>query len=221
MMLVRTFVYGMPSSGATFVAWTMSQSPRTIGLLDICRTQIPEVGDLPPGRDVVLKDNPARRRGYSESLRRFRPDRVVMVSRDPDAIRESLTRRYRAANQPNLFLPGGLEAIDDGFRRFDAAMSLRRHDSVVEYEDVADGDQALERPLLDIAVQNHLRCRWCRPNTHPARWGLGGLRVPGATRGELKLLTMVVRYYGKALDGGRRGLKLFKAARLHLPPLLT
>jgi hypothetical protein len=214
---MRTFIYAMPSSGATFVAWTMSQSPRTIGLLDMCQGEIPEPRNFPPRFDVVLKDTVGSDRPYNDWLRIFKPDRVVIVTRDLARVEQSLVRRYCESGHPIRFLRRGAKSIRRLARMLSAEIRRNSHDEIVRYEDVAASDPDLSRPLMDIAVQNHLHCRWCRNNAIPARWAFGGICVDGMSKVEGTFLYRVVRYYGEVLSGARKWRRVFVGTEMYVP----
>ena len=217
--MMRTFLYAMPSSGATYVAWTMSQSPRTIGLLDFAMGLVPNPTRFPARFDVVAKDTAGSKRSYVDWLRIFKPDRVVIVTKDPSAIRKSIIRRYSKSLHPVRFLPGGIASITRRFRALQAAIDLNRHDEIVRYEDVVASKPELPRSLREIAVQNHLHCEWCRSNSVPTHWHFGGIHVKNMSDGETTLLFRTVRYYGQALSGHRYKRRLFVGSGLYMPPL--
>jgi len=214
---VRTLLYAMPSSGATYVAWTMAQKERTIGILDVCKGNAIQASECPHGLDVVVKDTAGgvKRRRYEKWLSVYKPDRVVLVIRDEKAIRESIIRRYRVARVPERFLFRGLNSVDELFKEMDAVLAAGVHDEVINYEDVAANDEPLHRSLFQIAVDNHLYCEWCRYNSRPQRWGFGGIHVP---KSEEALLFHVIRYYGVVLCGSSRLRNQFVKAGMYVPP---
>ena len=217
--MMRTFLYAMPSSGASYVAWTMSQSPRTIGLLDFAGGRVPDPTRFPARFDVVAKDTISSHRSYMDWLRIFKPDRVVIVTKNPSTVRKSLIRRYNESRHPNRFLPGGIATIPKRFRKLQAAIELNRHDEIVRYEDVVASNPEMPRSLMEIAVQNHLHCEWCRKNAIPARWHIGGIRVKNMTAKALTFLSWTVRHYGEVLSGQRSRRRIFAGSGLYVPPL--
>lgn len=214
---MRTFLYSMPSSGGTFVAWTLCKTARTLGLLDMCVGPVPEPSWFPAGMDVIAKDTVGSTRHYKQWIDTFQPDRVVIVRRNPNDVRASMTRRYTESKVPGRFLPDGTESIDRLFGRLRRAVRYGCHDDVLEYEEVV-ATSSPSRSLMDIAIQNHLHCEWCRPNYYPQRWSFGGIRTSGGGLADERLIWHVVRYYGKALGGARRVRRMFARNGFYLPP---
>lgn len=217
---MRTFLCGVPSSGATFVAWTMSQSPGTLGLLDMCIGEIPRDSDFPSRLDVVIKDTVGSGRPHEEWLARFKPDRVVIITRNEARTRESMIRRYNASANPGRFLRHGEATIDAIYQEFHRVVGLNQHDEIVRYEDIVASKPELPRSLMEIAVQNHLNCEWCRWNAQPARWGFGGIHLHKMTKTEVVLLFRTIRYYGTALLGYCKWRHKFIVSGMYVPPLL-
>ncbi|MHC4402960.1 MAG: hypothetical protein ACYTG0_25140 [Planctomycetota bacterium] len=214
---MRTFLCGLPSSGATFVAWTMCQSHKTLGLLDMCQGEVPRDSYFPSRFDVLVKDTVGSGRAYEGWLERFKPDRVLIVTRDESYCRQSMLRRYREAANPSRFLKRGQASIDAICRESERIIGLNRHHEIIKYEQVVASNPELPRSLMNIAVQNHLHSDWCRWNALPVRWGFGGIHLNGMSDVEIMLLFRTIRYYGTALLGFRKWRHKFLPHGMYLP----
>lgn len=122
---MRLLVYGMQSSGATAFTLFLAQRPDCLALVDIQNNfAAPRVRtDL----DMVAKVVVTTAYPLPVHMERFRPDRVVLVLRDPRDNYQSLrTKQYR--NYSGL--------IDEKFAIIDQVFADRRHfDAVIAYED--------------------------------------------------------------------------------------
>lgn len=94
---MKTLVYGMQSSGASFVAFCLAQKPNTIAVVDLfCREEAPTLDGEADGCDVVLKCVVNTIVPFQKQLERFRPDRVLLVTRNVDDVAASLgAKPYR------------------------------------------------------------------------------------------------------------------------------
>jgi len=122
---VRLLVYGMQSSGSTAFTLFLAQRADCLALVDVPNNfAAPRVTtDL----DMVTKVVITTAYPLAVHIERFRPDRVVLLLRDPRANYASLrSKAYR--NYSGL--------IDEKFLILDQVFAERAHfDAVIEYED--------------------------------------------------------------------------------------
>lgn len=189
----RILVYGMPSSGASYVAWCLSSNPNEIVLPDLYGSIAPDASHF-DGLDVILKVCVGKRGTLEDCVRAFRPDRTILVLRDEAAVRDSLMRRWASARRPRAFLNCGPRDVSRLLRIMRHAIAARDlWDEALIYGNFADQQIVPERDLWDIVETNWRLCEWCRDNHRPQKWGIGGIKQPGMTRRELDSIRRGVR----------------------------
>lgn len=130
---MRLLVHGMQSGGATAFAQVLAQRPGCVALVDIPNNfAAPRVTT---GVDFVAKAVVTTAYPLEVHVERFRPDKVVLLLRDPRDNYESLrTKPYRNFS--------GL--IDEKFQILEQLYGQSyRFDAVLHYEDLVARDPAL------------------------------------------------------------------------------
>jgi len=124
---MRLLVYGLQASGATTFAMLLAQRPGCVALVDI--PFMYAAPRLVTGRDVVAKCVVTTAYPLPVHVERFRPDRVLLLVREPAVNYASLSgKAYRNYN--------GL--IDEKFAFLEQVFAARSGiDTVVAYEDAA------------------------------------------------------------------------------------
>jgi hypothetical protein len=127
---MRLLVHGMQSSGATLFTYFLAQRPGCLALVDILNNYA--APRLETDLDAVAKCVVTTAYPIATHQERFRPDRTILLLRDPRDNYVSLsTKPYR--NHSGL--------IDEKFTLLDALFADRdRFDAVVHYEDFMDRD---------------------------------------------------------------------------------
>lgn len=130
---MKLLVYGMQSSGATAFTLFLAQRPDCLALVDIPNTYAAPRVD--PPMDMVAKAVVTTAYPPAVHIERFRPDKTVLLLRDPRDNYQSLkTKPY--ANLSGL--------LDEKFQLMDQVFAERaQFDAVVEYEDVVARDPAV------------------------------------------------------------------------------
>lgn len=130
---MRLFVHGMQSSGATAFTLFLAQRPDCLALVDILNNYAaPEVET---DKDMVVKAVVTTAHPLEEHVARFRPDRTILVLRDPRDNYQSL----RTKNYSNL--SGTMEEKFAIIERL--FLGRDRFDAVVHYEDFVAQDPAV------------------------------------------------------------------------------
>jgi hypothetical protein len=122
---MRLLVYGMQSSGATAFTLFLAQRPDCLALVDILNNfAAPRVNTA---MDMVVKVTMTTAYPLAVHMERFRPDKIVLLLRDPHDNYQSLkTKNYR--NYSGL--------IEEKFLILDQVFAERdRFDAVIHYED--------------------------------------------------------------------------------------
>lgn len=130
---MKLLVHGMQSSGATAFTLFLAQRPDVLALVDIPNNfAAPRVD---PPLDMVVKAVITTAYPIDVHVERFRPDRTILLVRDPRANYRSLsTKPYR--NHSGL--------IDEKFAVLEQVYADRhRFDAVIAYEDFVVGDRAV------------------------------------------------------------------------------
>lgn len=127
---MRLLVHGMQSSGATAFTLFLAQRPDCLALVDIPNNFAAPRLDTPV--DTVAKVVVTTAYPLAVHMERFRPDRIVLLLRDPRDNYISLrTKNYR--NYSGL--------IDEKFLILDQLFAERaRFDAVIRYEDFVARD---------------------------------------------------------------------------------
>lgn len=125
---MRLLVHGMQSSGATAFTQVLAQRPGCIALVDIPNNYA--APRVTTGLDFVAKAVITTAYPLDVHVERFRPDKVVLLLRDPRDNYESLrTKDYRHRS--------GL--MEEKFQMLEALfVQRRRFDAVIHYEDLVE-----------------------------------------------------------------------------------
>lgn len=137
---MRLLVHGMQSSGATAFTQMLAQRPGCLALVDIPNNYAaPRVRT---DRDFVAKAVITTAFPLATHVERFRPDKIVLLLRDPRDNYVSLsTKEYRHFS--------GL--MDEKFLILEQLFALRAHfDAVIHYEDVVARDPAVLAQISDL-----------------------------------------------------------------------
>ena len=130
---MKLLVHGMQSSGATSFALFLAQRPDCLALVDIANNfAAPRI--VPP-MDMVAKTVVTTAYPWAVHVERFRPDRTILLLRDPrDNYASLATKNYR--NYSGL--------IDEKFLLADQIFAERgRFDTTILYEDFVARDPAV------------------------------------------------------------------------------
>lgn len=134
---MRILVHGMQSSGATAFTLFLAQRPDCLALVDIPNNFAAPRLDTPVDApvDMVAKVVVTTAYPLAVHMERFRPDRIVLLLRDPRDNYISLqTKNYR--NYSGL--------MDEKFLLLDQLFAEReRFDAVIRYEDFVKRDPAV------------------------------------------------------------------------------
>lgn len=130
---MKLLVHGMQSSGATSFTLFLAQRPDCLALVDIANNFA--APRIEPAIDMVAKTVVTTAYPWEVHVERFRPDRTILVLRDPrDNYASLATKNYR--NHSGL--------IDEKFLLADQIFAGRsRFDLVVHYEDFVARDPAV------------------------------------------------------------------------------
>lgn len=137
---MKLLVHGMQSSGATALTLFLAQRPDTLALVDVPNNfAAPRVN---PPLDMVVKTVITTAYPLAVHIERFRPDKTVLLLRDPRANYQSLsTKNYRHYS--------GL--MDEKFLLLDHMFAQRESfDAVIEYEDFVARDPAVRTALTAL-----------------------------------------------------------------------
>jgi hypothetical protein len=136
---MRLLIHGMQSSGATAFTLFLAQRPECLALVDIPNNFA--APRLSTQLDVVAKVVVTTAYPLAVHVERFRPDRTILLLRDPRDNYQSLrTKNYR--NYSGL--------IEEKFQILEQLFLARqRFDAVIEYEDFVARDPAV---LVQLAA---------------------------------------------------------------------
>ncbi|CAO3363301.1 hypothetical protein [Azospirillum melinis] len=134
---MRLLVHGMQSSGATAFTLFLAQRPDCLALVDVLNNYAAPRVETP--MDMVVKTVVTTAYPLAVHAERFRPDRTLLLLRDPRDNYQSLrSKHYR--NHSGL--------IDEKFALLDRLFIERaRFDAVVHYEDFVARDPAVSAAL--------------------------------------------------------------------------
>ncbi len=165
---MKTLVYGMQSGGASFVTFCLAQRPNTIAVVDLfCREEAPSLDEEAGRHDVILKCVVNTGVSLQTQIERFRPDRLVLATRNIDDVAASLeTKPYRDL--------GGAIRQKLAIYRDTLLRRLRLFDEVLAYERHAAEPPTICRGQREILDFNAAHSHWCR-RFFGRKWGFGGL----------------------------------------------
>ena len=166
--LLKTLVYGMQSGGASFVTWRLAQRPGTIAVIDLfCREEAPCLDEEATGHDVILKCVVNMLVPLETQIERFRPDRLVLVTRNIDDLTRSL------AGKPYRDLGGSMEAKLAVYQNI-LFRGLPLFHQVISYERIAAHALETRRTVQEVVEFSKSRSAWCG-KFYGHKWGVGGL----------------------------------------------
>lgn len=222
---MRLFVYGMQTSGASLTTYLLGQVSDSLVLVDLYSYEVMPAIEAPEARYVIGKAVITTTHSLDDHLRSFRPDRTILLLRDPLQNYVAL-RRKQYANEDG--------ALEDKFRLLNELFLQRdRFDLVLRYEDVVGDPQgvvtalrgigfpaslehyALPRSREEITSYNLHHSAWCRERFGRG-WSFGNIHgdrmqqslvhkhVPRAVQEAVsELCPDVVAYYAAAEGAGR------------------
>jgi hypothetical protein len=125
---MRVLLYGLQSSGASVLAFTLAQKPDSLAFVDIWNTYAaPEISAV--NQDIVAKVVVTTAFGLEMHRRRFRPDATILVLRHPCDTYDSLFGKSYA-NENGL--------VDEKFSLLDGVFRAgTEFDHILYYEDFA------------------------------------------------------------------------------------
>ena len=134
---MRLLVYGMMSSGASAFTLVLAQRPGCLALVDVINNYAAPRIDTT--LDMVVKVKITTAYPLAVHVERFRPDRVILLLRDPrDNYASLATKSYR--NHSGL--------IDEKFLIADQVFAERQcFDAVIAYEDFIARDPSVAEKL--------------------------------------------------------------------------
>jgi hypothetical protein len=169
---MRVFVYGMQSSGASLATYLLGQIPEAVVLVDLYSYELMPAIEAPQATHVIGKAVVTTSHTMAEHVESFRPDRSILLLRDPVQNYVALSRKGYAHDDGQL---------DDKFRRLNEVFQQRQSfDLVLRYEDVvANPPQvvaalrrigfpasldmwAFPRSRDEITAYNLQHSSWCR-----------------------------------------------------------
>lgn len=138
---MRLLIHGMQSSGATAFTQVLAQRPGCVALIDIPNNFAAPRVSTP--LDFVAKAVITTAYPLAVHVERFRPDRTVLLLRDPrDNYASLLTKPYRHFS--------GL--MHEKFQILDQLFQERsRFDAVIHYEDLVARDPAIMATMAAIS----------------------------------------------------------------------
>lgn len=197
---MRILIYGMQSSGASLITYFLAQKKNTLALMDLRNTVLaPSEGNFSDftNGDILLKCVVTSRYTFKEHLDSFRPNKTVLVLRNPCDNFTSLKTKHRYKNESG--------SVRDKFLRLNEEfMARNRFNVVISYEDfLRDHEQTVQamlavgisaqpnyyefgRSIIEIKTFNRTNSRWCKEN--PRRWGAGNIHHQSAFKLDKKLI---------------------------------
>ncbi|WP_448192471.1 hypothetical protein [Azospirillum sp. sgz301742] len=137
---MRLLVHGMQSSGATAFTLFLAQRPDCLALVDVLNNYAAPRVDTP--LDMVVKVAVTTAYPIAVHMERFRPDKVLLLLRDP-------RDNYQSLRTKNYCNHSGL--IDEKFLIIDQLFAERhRFDAVIEYEDFVARAPSVMQTLADL-----------------------------------------------------------------------
>lgn len=165
---MRTLIWAMQSSGGSYVAYTMGQH-ECICIPDLWYLHWPsKFRDVPREMDIIVKATMNINKPIGRHIDILKPDRLVLVTRDVGAIRNSLEGKQHRDY-------GG--TVDQKIDLYMKVLKYQLHffDEIIPYERVLYKNPPIQRSLDEVVEFNCRNSTWCM--THWLdRWGLGGLK---------------------------------------------
>lgn len=162
---MRTLLYGLQSSGASYVTWCRCQDSNTIGIIDLWNRQRAPLAQVFGDSSVVMKATIGKVWSLEDHVTRFQPDKTILVTRELKANLASLRAKPYGKDGGSIKEKVAIyQALDrDSF------------DEVICFEEFLLGTPLPERNLEEILRFNKEHSAWCRKHFLNG-WGFGGLR---------------------------------------------
>ena len=167
---MKTLVYGMQSSGASYITWRLSQDPNTISVLDLfAHASAPAFNLEHKSHDVIVKCAAVTLYGLDDQIECFAPDRLILVTRKMKDVVQSLsTKPYRNY--------GGLVSQKCEVFKREVSKHKADFDEVIAYEDICKIPFVPTRSVGEIVEFNIAHSKWCAANFNIA-WGTGNIHA--------------------------------------------
>jgi hypothetical protein len=181
---MRLFIYGMQSSGASLATYLLGQVRDAVVLVDLYSYAVMPAIDAPQAEHVIGKAVVTTTHSFEDHVRSFRPDKSILLLRDPVQNYVALSRKAYANDD------GTLEAK---FRRLNEVFRGRSaFDVVLRYEDIVAAPArvvtmlqqigfpasvdlyAFPRSREEITEYNVRHCEWCR-DRFGRGWSFGNI----------------------------------------------
>ncbi|HSJ16262.1 MAG TPA: hypothetical protein VK939_17785 [Longimicrobiales bacterium] len=139
---MRIFIYGMQNSGASLTTYLLGQVADAVVLVDLYSYEVMPAIDAPHAAHVIGKAVITTTHDLDDHFASFRPDRSILLLRDPAQNYVALSRKEYADNDGTL---------DEKFRRLEEVFRQRaRFDLVLKYEDVVTDSEGVVQALRGI-----------------------------------------------------------------------
>jgi len=125
---MKTLIYGMQSSGASFFSYFMGQNENSVAIIDLYNRNL--APSLDCEKDIVLKCVVTTLYTWEDHRDSFKPDKAVLFLRNPFDNYISLIGKPGWRNENGT--------VDNKFRRLNEDFCQReKFDAIVKYEDMA------------------------------------------------------------------------------------
>lgn len=142
---MRILLYGMQSSGASLVTYFLGQTPRSVALVDVWIRHLTPSIPTNGARAVIAKCTVGMQFDLDEHVRRFRPDRTILVLRHP-------VQNYASLRTKDYVAEGG--PLDDKFVKLESEFLNRdRFDLTLTYEEFVQRQDATVERLRAIGIE--------------------------------------------------------------------
>lgn len=141
---MRILLYGMQSSGASLVTYFLAQSPRSVALIDVWARHLTPMLAGERASSVIAKCTVTTEFTFDEHASSFRPDRTILILRDP-------VQNYASLRGKEYVAEGG--DIDEKFRRLESVFREReRFDLTLAYETFVQDPESTVAAFRGIGV---------------------------------------------------------------------
>jgi hypothetical protein len=184
---MRILIYGLQSSGATLVSFVLGQKKGSVVVADLFHDALmPSLGRVSPETErIVAKAVVTERYTLDQHAERFRPDKTILVLREPGSNYVSLKRKQYSDWSGKM---------EEKFRCLEKHFCCReRFDTVVRYEDLILNPKSFFRTIREAGIETSLKhlkiprsrleivkrnaemSPWCRKN-YRTDWGFGNIK---------------------------------------------
>ena len=176
---MRILIRGLPSSGSSWIAFNLAQQKEMVSVIDHWWARLPpkELRSVERFPDLLLKQCITLAIPHEVLVQIFRPDHTVLVARDLDAVRTSLSAKSYANRfgTVEMKIAEYCKLLDDSDNLFD---------EVIQYETFEP--VPITRTLADILWYNCEHSDWCR-YYYKQRWHFGNIHQSPCTSQDLRL----------------------------------